>query len=53
MLLTGKEDAQSSSEMAVGSGVYSSLEHIHLWGETTMENTKLLGDKDASTHSLS
>lgn len=50
MSLTGKEDAQSSSEMAVGSGIHSSLEHLHRWEEATLENTKLLGGKDASTH---
>lgn len=43
MLLTG-EDAQSCSNMAVGSGGHSSLEHLYLQRETTMENTKLLGD---------
>lgn len=43
MLLTGKEVAQSNT---VVSGVDSSIENLHLWGECTMKNTKLLGDKD-------
>lgn len=45
MLLTGNEVTQSNT---VVSGVVSSIEHLHVWGECTMKNTKLPGDEDVT-----